>query len=339
MLEVIKLQYIDVDILELFIYFLFQKRSKDKVLAFGLDEEADYFAHSEMSSFNARVRTAIADYGLEKVFYMPEAPEPYAPNTDASKLRDSQRVNIELKNERQLRTFLKNYVDEFRNNTLKTTNNLIDHLIFLKQLEYMERELKYKYQHAMAFYNTTEFQITDEFETFINIPDKIRSEMRPIEFILYLIFNKTEYVQLKEVDMHAPHSIFGISLRLDFLRPIEELFEELRTESSADNYHGYKFKPMPKGKVEIRHITYQGVGMLSHKAKERAFKYFLDNNGTTHLELHKVAKTLEIESKIPSDTLIKYIESINSMLRQVYKIEDKAKRFVIPGDKIKVKIR
>ncbi len=196
-----------------------------------------------MNSFNKRVRQTITNHYLEKVFS----------TSDASDFKDSQFICITLENENGLRLFLKNYVDKFRNNKLETTDNFSEKLIFLKQLEYMERELKYKYQQAMAFYNKTEFQITDEFETFVNLPDKIRSEMHPMEFILFLIFNKTEYIELKEVYVNSPRSIFGISLRLDFLKPIEELFEELRLESEADDYYGYKFDKGPNGAIKVTH--------------------------------------------------------------------------------------
>lgn len=214
-LEVIKLQYIDTDVLKLFLYMLFQTRSNNDHYMSGLADDVCEEAHSEMNSFNYKIRRAIEANNLHDLFEMPEE----------KKQNDSYFVSVFLKDKSLLLSFVKEYIENFRKDNLGK-----GYLIYKKQLEFIGQELIEKYNFYQDFYDTNLFQTTLRLETAENLPEKITMGLRPVEMITYLLLYKNDYIQLVGIDTFASDRLFDISLVLEFLKPADELFKELYSE-------------------------------------------------------------------------------------------------------------
>lgn len=194
---------------------LFQTRSNNDHYMSGLADDVCEEAHSEMDSFNYRIRRTIEANDLSDLFEMPEE----------KKQNDSYFVSIFLKDKSRLLSFVKEYIENFCKDNLGK-----GYLIYKKQLEFIGQELIEKYNFYQDFYNTNIFNPTLKLEMTESLSEEIAIGLRPVEFIMFLILYKQEYIKLVEIDMSTSDQIFDINLILEFLKPADELFRGLKME-------------------------------------------------------------------------------------------------------------
>lgn len=326
------MQYIEADVLKSFFYMLFQARKNNDHLYLGMDEDVCEFAQYEIDTFNSSVKRTIKDNSLQELFEFPE---------EKKKIRDPLTVSILLKDKPKLLFFVKKYIEAFRNNQLGN-----QYIIYQKQIDFMEKELSYKYHHMLSFYNSNIFETNLKLETLKNETEDILNGIRPVEFFIYLILFKEKYIKLHCVETECSPEVMGIIVKLEFLKPVEELFKELRSELKMDDYCGYRHVTCTdnkrKGKIKVTHMTYKGEGILSSPKRWDYFEFFLSHNNTNKLKMQIVIDRFKPNSKsTPEATVKKYINDINIMLREVYQLKhERQERFIIPhGEFIEVKIR
>lgn len=326
------MQYIEANVLKSFFYMIFQTEKSNDHLYIGMDEDVCEFAQYEIDAFNSSVKSTIKDNGLQELFEFPE---------EKKKIKEPLTISIIVKNKPKLLFFVKKYIEAFRNNELGN-----QYIIYQKQIDFMEKELCYKYHHMLSFYNSNIFKTELKLETLKNESEDILKGLRPVEFIIYLILFKEKYIKLHRVRFSCSPDVVDADLKLEFLKPVEELFKDLRSELKMDDYCGYRHVTCTdnkrKGKIKVTHVTYKGEGMLSSPKRWDYFEFFLSHNNTNKLKMQTVIDRFKPNSKsTPEATVKKYINDINIMLREVYQLKyERQERFIIPhGEFIEVKIR
>lgn len=310
--------YLDIETIQLFIYFLFfeWKDSKHRDFIYYSENEGFY---PDMHQFNMAVYSDINSNNIGHAFTL-------------SKSRDfDDSVFVCLDNKYKLINFLKEYIKQFKNNELHGDTNIFPYEI---QLKYMKRELDF---HVLHYKN--KFNITAKPRDENNSKETTACGLRIFEFLLSLYFHKKQYLKITSCNrilyadkhLHLENKFFNIALEVQFTKSIDEIFEELYSELKLQK--DYRYEIITEDGVDNKGNSVKGLYQVFCKNGQRSrfsqtvhktvFEYFVDTYKSKvvvskDIIFEDLRKIMEQSEPITPESLKRYLTAVNRALKNIH---------------------